>query len=393
MLEGSVRRAGPRLRVAAQLVNATDGLALWSETYERELKDVFQVQEDIARAIAGALRLTLGGETRARLIAERPRRASRHTTCISEGAFTSTSTPSPTCGAASRSTSRHSRGTRRTRRPGPGSPTPGATSPTTTSRRERRTRRPEPRPSALSRSIPRSAEAHAALGLVLGAYDWEFAAAERESQRAIALNPNAATAYHYYGEVLLGTPGRLDSALAVLRRAQLLDPLSAYTLEDVGWVLELKGRYREAIEQYRQALELDPHAWRALYLMARALLLAGRPDEALRTLGRAEDPPALLRATTARALVALGRRDEARRVLRELEREAERRYVRPEAIAAVYVALGEHDAAFQVARAGVPGAVRRRDDSRSGAPLGSDSLRPPLRGAGEEGRDTLRVRR
>jgi tetratricopeptide (TPR) repeat protein len=115
----------------------------------------------------------------------------------------------------------------------------------------------------------------------------------------------------------------------------------------VGWVFELKGRYSEAIELNRQALELDPHAWRALYFMARALILAGRPDEALRTLGRAEDPPALLRATAARALVALGRRDEARRVLHELEREAERRYVRPEAIAAVYVALGEYDAAFR----------------------------------------------
>ncbi len=81
--------------------------------------------------------------------------------------------------------------------------------------------------------------------------------------------------------------------------------------------------------------------------MGRTLLLAGRPEEALRTLRRAEDPPPHVRAATARALVALGRREEARRVLRELEQEAARRYVRPEAIAEVYVALGEPDAAFR----------------------------------------------
>ena len=81
--------------------------------------------------------------------------------------------------------------------------------------------------------------------------------------------------------------------------------------------------------------------------MGRNLLLAGRPEEALGTLRQVEDPPPHVRAATARALVALGRREEARRVLRELEQEAARRYVRPEAIAEVYVALGEPDAAFR----------------------------------------------
>jgi TolB-like protein len=72
VLEGSIRRAGSRLRVTAQLVNANDGLALWSETYERKLNDVFQVQEDIARSIAAALRLTLAAEGTVRLVAAAP---------------------------------------------------------------------------------------------------------------------------------------------------------------------------------------------------------------------------------------------------------------------------------------------------------------------------------
>ena len=346
VLEGSVRRDGPRLRVAAQLVKATDGLSLWSETYERELKDVFQVQEDIARSIASALRLTLGAESEAHLIAGTPRSLEAHDLYL-RGRFYFNKYTEPDL---RRSLALYQQALARDSMYAPAwSGIADAWSNLADDYLPPREAYPKAR-AAAQRAIaldPALGEAHASLGLVLGAYDWDFAAAERESQRAMELNPNAATAYHYYGELLLGTPGRLDSALVVLRRAQSLDPLSAWTLEDVGWVFEIMGRYSEAIEQNRQALELDPHAWRALYFMARALLLAGRPDEALRTLGRAENPPALLRATTARALIALGRPDEARHVLRELEREAERRYVRPEAIAAVYVALGEHDAAFK----------------------------------------------
>ncbi len=96
-----------------------------------------------------------------------------------------------------------------------------------------------------------------------------------------------------------------------------------------------------------------------------------------------------MRATTARALVALGRRDEARRVLHELEQEAARRYVRPEAIAEVYVALGEPDAAFRWLET----AYRARSadvlTAQGGAALGSNSIRPPLRGSREEGWDTV----
>ena len=346
VLEGSVRRAGPRLRVAAQLVNTSDGLALWSETYERELKDVFDVQEEIAKAIAGALQLTLGGERAARLAGGETRSIEAHDLYL-RGRFYFNKYTEPDL---RRSLALYQQALTRDSTYAPAwAGIADAWGNLADDYLPPREAYPKAR-AAAQRAIaldPALAEAHASLGLILSSYDWDFAAAEREFQLAIALNPNAATAYHYYGEFLLGTPAQLDSALVVLRRAQLLDPLSAWTLEDVGWVLELKGRYHEAIEQCRQALELEPHAWRALYFMARALILAERPDEALRTLGRAEDPPALLRATAARALVALGRYDEARRVLRELEREAERRYVRPEAIAAVYVALGEHDTAFK----------------------------------------------
>jgi tetratricopeptide (TPR) repeat protein len=346
VLEGSVRRSGQRLRVAAQLVNAADGLALWSETYERELKDVFQVQEEIAKAIAGALQLTLGGERAMRLVGGPTRSIEAHDLYL-RGRFYYIKYTDPDL---RRSLALYQQALARDSTYSPAwAGIADAWSALADDYLPPREAYPKAR-AAAQRAIaldPTLPEAHASLGLVRHQYDWDFATAEREYLRAIALNPNAADAYHYYGYVLLSTPARLDSALAVLRRAQSLDPLSAYILHDLGWVLQLQGRYGEAIEQCRQALELDPHAWLALDLMGRTLLLVGRPEEALRTLQRVEDPPPHVQAAIGRALVALGRREEARSELRELEREAARRYVRPEAVAEVYVALGEPDAAFR----------------------------------------------
>jgi TolB-like protein/Tfp pilus assembly protein PilF len=345
VLEGSVRRSGPRLRVAAQLVSASDGLALWSETYERELKDVFQVQEEIAKAIAGALQLTLGGRE-ALLAAEEPRSFAAHDAYLRGRFYFNRFTESDLrrslelYGQALAEDSLYALAW---------AGIADAWSGLADDFLAPQEAYPKAR-TAAQRAIalePTLADAHASLGLVLGSYDWDFAGAEREYQRAIALNPNAATAYHYYGIFLLSSPARFDSSLTVLRKAQLLDPLSPWTGEDLCWLLQMMGRYDEAIGQCRKVLELAPHAWRALDMTARALLLADRPGEALTTLNRAEDRPPLLRATTARALVALGRQAEARRVLWALEQEAERRYVRPEAIAAVHVALGAREAAFK----------------------------------------------
>ena len=328
VLEGTVRRAGTRLRVAAQLVNTSDGLALWSETYERELKDVFDVQDDIARAILRALQVRLGADDTARLAGPRTESLEAHDLYL-RGRFYYIKYTEPDL---RRSLTLYQQALARDSTYAPAwagmadvwsALADDYLAPSEAYPKAKGAAR---RAVALDSTL---ADAHAALGLVLHQYDWDFIAAEREYQRAIALNPNAAAAYHYYGYVLLSTPARLDSALAVLRRAQSLDPLSAYTLHDLGWVLQLMGRYSEAIQQGRQALDLDPHAWLPLDLLGRILLLTGRPDEALRMLRRAEDPPPHVRAATARALVALGQREEARRVLHELEQEAARRYVRP----------------------------------------------------------------
>jgi tetratricopeptide (TPR) repeat protein len=192
---------------------------------------------------------------------------------------------------------------------------------------------------ALDSSSP---DAHAELGLVLRFYDWNYAAGERELQRAIGLNPNHARAHFYSGLALLSNGSRLDSALAVMRRAESLDPLNPGVVSNVGWALLFKGSYDEAVAQCRKALELDAPSSFALGYMGEALVLAGRPADALEVLQRAHDPPARIKADIARALLALGRRAEALKVLRAMERHVGQHYALP--IASVYVALGDRDA-------------------------------------------------
>jgi tetratricopeptide (TPR) repeat protein len=346
VLEGNVRRAGRRLRLTAQLVNAADGLTLWTETYERDMTDVFAVQADIAGAIAGALRLTFGAEPPTQLARRAPMNLEAHDLYLKarfhfnrqteedfrtsirlyQDALAKDSTYALAWAGIADAWSGLADDYLPPREAYP------------------KAKAAALRALALDSSL---AEAHASLGLVLRFYDWDYAAGERELQRAIALNPNAAIAYLNWGLALLGSPARLASALVVMRRAELLDPLSPNTLAYVGWALLLLGRYDEAVRQCRQALELDPQFSYGLGYMGQALVLAGRPKEALSVLRGVQNPPASIRATVVRALVALGRYDEARTLLRELERDAQRRYARPEAIASIYAALGQRDAAFR----------------------------------------------
>ncbi|MDQ6888312.1 MAG: protein kinase [Gemmatimonadota bacterium] len=345
VLEGSVRRDGRKLRIRAQLTDVTDGLALWSESYERELKDVFQVQDEIANAIVGALRLTLA-----------------------------TGAPPHWAGGGTESLEAHDLYLR-------------------ARFLQRKLTEPDLRRSlelyrqaldldpnyALAWSgiatswdwladdwvAPRDAypiakeaalkaialdstlsDPHAELSLVLASYDWDFAASAREGERAIALNPNDAYSYEAYSWVLSAI-GKLDSAMAMAKRAQLLDPLAPFPTTYLGDVLALTGDYTSAIEEYRKALELNSAYSLALLHTGDALLAAGRPAEALTFFRRGPDFGVRGRSGLARALAQNGQPDEARRLAAALERESAHRYIRLEEIAAIYVSLGDTRSAFE----------------------------------------------
>jgi TolB-like protein/Tfp pilus assembly protein PilF len=191
-------------------------------------------------------------------------------------------------------------------------------------------------------------EAHASLAVVLWGYDWNFAAANREFQRAIELNPNYATAHHWYGENL-AMMGRFDEGIAELKRAQDLDPLSLIINADLGEVYTWARRYDEAIEQLRKTTEMDQSFYYAHWHLGMAYELKGSYQEAIaeyqKARGLGDDP--FVVACLGHAYAILGKRDEALKTLDLLKETSKERYVGEYSFAVLCAGLGERDQAFQ----------------------------------------------
>jgi eukaryotic-like serine/threonine-protein kinase len=257
VLEGTVRRAGDRLRVSAQLTNVSDGLALWSDTYERQAKDVFQVQDDIARSISDALKLKLGAQ-----------------------ASTVSSTSHGTDNLQAYDLYLrgiyfwNARGEENLRRsisyfaqavaadPGFGRAYAAMASayallPEYTDSPPRdvleRTQAAANRALALDSTL---AQARTALGLA-SVHAWDYEAARRQYQMAIASDPRYPTAHQWYGEFLYHT-GQIDSAIVEIGRARSLDPLAPIITGAMSFALYLAGRYKDCVRELQNGLELAP---------------------------------------------------------------------------------------------------------------------------------------
>jgi tetratricopeptide (TPR) repeat protein len=193
-----------------------------------------------------------------------------------------------------------------------------------------------------------SAEAHAQLGGYLYVFEWDVEGGEREMLRAIELDPNYATAHHFYANLLAAT-GRVEEALAQRAIALELDPLAAHLGEAFGFILVYAGRHNEALHHLRNALELDPAYWRAHSVLGLLYETIGRPDDAIREYERANElaraPNQPTKADIARVLASTGRQAEARQLIAELRAEATATGVLDRTATAL-MALGEDDAAF-----------------------------------------------
>jgi eukaryotic-like serine/threonine-protein kinase len=188
------------------------------------------------------------------------------------------------------------------------------------------------------------AEAHTVLATVAEKYDWDWAQAEREFQRAIALSPGFAAAHNWYGWYLAQV-GRLDEAVAELKLAQQLDPLSAFVYTNLGRAFFFRRDFDQAIEQFQKAIGLDPNFFLARAYLGLAYEQQGRYDEALAEIQKAISPANFFpdgRTWFVHGLVVAGRQSEARKLLKQLQ---PREQV-PWSMAAVYTALGEKDQAF-----------------------------------------------
>jgi tetratricopeptide (TPR) repeat protein len=195
---------------------------------------------------------------------------------------------------------------------------------------------------------PRLAEAHASLGHILFLYDWSWAEAEREFDKAIELNPAYASTYQWYG-VFLMAMNRPEEALATLRQALQIDPVSLSLNENLGWALYVARRYPEAIEQFQKTLDLDPGFGQALRYLGLTQLYLGRHEEGLETLERARsalrDEPDV-QADIALAHALAGDKEEAEKMLEKLMNESGGRYISPFLIASFHVGLGDFEEAL-----------------------------------------------
>jgi adenylate cyclase len=347
VLEGSVRKSGSRLRITAQLIDAQNGYHLWSDTYDRELEDVFTIQDEIARAIVDALKVELvGAEESGSLVHQTTGNVEAYELYL-KGRFVFNRFTQPDlrqslelygraldadpCYARAYAGIADSWMNLADDWMAPEIAYPEA-------------QRAAERAVKLDDTL---AEAHTALGKVLGWHAWDFDKAELALRRAVAANPNYADAHWGLGTILPAN-GQLEEGLQEVRTALSLDPLSPTFGRFTARFLLYLRRFDEAIEQARRTLEIDHRHVHARTHMGQAYLAMGEPERARDIFMESIELGDILssRAFLAQALAALGRKDEARELLEELESGSGDGYVRDEFVAAAYAALGESDAAF-----------------------------------------------
>jgi serine/threonine-protein kinase len=341
ILEGSVRRSGDQVRITTQLINAGDGYHLWSETYDRKITDVFAVQDEIATAVVGALKLKLLDAPVAR--GRRTESVEAHDLYLRGLYFWNLRTADSLLRAAGFF--------RQAIQADPGYALAHAGLADAIEIRSGYAwvrggpLRPQAKASAL-RALeldPGLGEAHASLGIMLAdEYDWTGAV--DHYRKAIALKPDYATAHHWYA-ITLANLGRAGEARQEMDLALRLEPTSRIINSNAGWIATLARDDARAEQRYLAALELAPDFESARTNLAILYAMQGRRVEALAQLEKLSPIDENL-DTRAMVLALTGRRPEAERQARELEALSHRQYVPAAALAPVWAALGDRDRAF-----------------------------------------------
>jgi TolB-like protein/DNA-binding SARP family transcriptional activator len=348
VLEGSVRRDGDRLRVAVELIDAADGFQLWSNTYERRVQDLFELQTDLALRIADALRAELTPAERERLRRPPTTNLEAYTLYLKGRYFWE-------------------------RRSGGGMETAidyfrrairadsvfatayaglaGAYGPLAVHGFIDPVRARVLMRDAARRAVeldPDLAEARTVLAAYYAVFEWEEPRAEQEFQRAIALDPGYPTAYFLYG-TLLENQGRFAEAVAARSKAYELDPLSPLAATGRGIALSLAGNPDAALAQYHTALEMDSTGWITHFELSQLQETSGELVAALQSIDRAiahAGATARPRAARARLLVLAGDTAQARALVDSLTAQAESTHIWLPSVATALYALGRHDEAL-----------------------------------------------
>jgi len=345
VLSGSVRKVGNRIRIVVQFVNVESGYHIWSETYDRQLEDVFAIQDEISRAIVDALKLQLV-DTRADLVVPTTD-IEAYNLYLKGRFFFNKYTESGLRRGLDFFQQALMRDTGFARAfagiadcwadlgddwVAPDDAYPRAKA-------------------AAARALeydPNLADAMTSLGKVLCWYEWDFAAAARQLERAVSVNPSYAEAHYVLGTTLPAI-GRLDEAIEEMRKAITLDPLSAQFSRWLGRFLLYSRDYAGAIAQNLKTLDLDAGYFQAYLDIGAAHLALGDPEQALTWWHKGQMLDSSVRSYDAfivRALAPLSRHEEAAEILARLEEESQHKYLRAESLAMGYAAIGDADRAF-----------------------------------------------
>ncbi len=344
ILEGSVRKAGNRVRITTQLVNASDGYHLWSQRFDREMTDIFAIQDEISLAIVEKLKLKLAGE---------PRPAKRHTKnldayhlylkgryCLCKGIpseiakargyFEQATALDPDYALAHLGISEYYW--------------------LSVYWTYMHAREALPKAKAAAevalRCDPGLADAHAMLGTLKGCFDCDWEGAEREFLQALTLDPASPSVRDRYAFYYLRPLGRLQEAIAELEKVLELDPLSLFLHYHLGYSLHMRRLYERAVQVYESALALDPNYFPVLWVLGVTHYHCGRYEDSLACCRRATElsgrSPMLVSAYGT-LMAGWGRMREAGEILEELRARAASSPIPALCFAWIYLGMNDKD--------------------------------------------------
>jgi adenylate cyclase len=355
ILEGSVQKSGDAVRVNVQLIKGANDSQVWAETFDRKLTDIFSVESDVAKAIADQLRAHITRQEE-QVIAAKPTKNIEAYDAYLRGRYFWNKRTSDGIKHAIEHFQQSIE-----RDPdfalGHAGLADSYIALTFYNFAAPHETMPKAKESAIKALAldDTLAEAHASLAHILMNYDWNWSAAEKEFKRSIELTPDYATGHQWYAIHYLTATGRFEEAVQEMKKALELEPASLVMNTFMGATLYYAGRYDEAIDQCRRTIEMDPNFavahWHLGLAYEQKQALDAATEEFKKAISLSGGSP-LMKAALVRAYAKSQKKHEANEMLNELNELSKQQYVSAYEVATIYVALGNNEQAFQLLEEG-----------------------------------------
>jgi len=338
LIEGTVQRQRNKMRITVQLVRVANEGHIWSDIYDREWKDIFEIQSDIAQRIAEGLKTVLTPEEKAQIVKSETKNPEAYNLCLKGRYFWDFRTEATLLTAidffnqAVKLDSNYVLAYTGLADSYIMLPWYSSPSSDVYLKAEQAALKALEKDNSLS-------EAHATMGFIKFS-KWEVASAEREYLKAIALNPDYASAHHWYA-MLLASTGRFDQAICEILKARNNNPLSLVINRNTGLISNGAHQYDNAIEALKKTIELDPDFIDVHRDLARAYLNKGMHEDALSEILKSND-----KIWIGIIYARIGQLDRARQVLDEIFLSSNSEYISPFELAILYFSLGSEEKGF-----------------------------------------------